>query len=153
MQREYLNLLPEDTAFFPEITYITRNDLQLQRQLGFTVKYPKWAIAYKFPAAQVTTRVEDIFCTVGRTGKVTPNAKLTPVTIAQTSVSYATLHNEDFIIERDIRVSDYVVVHKAGDIIPEVVKVVMEKRNPEMKKRQELRLKAQESHYYDIALS
>ena len=112
------------------------NDLQLQRQLGFTVKYPKWAIAYKFPAAQVTTRVEDIFCTVGRTGKVTPNAKLTPVTIAQTSVSYATLHNEDFIIERDIRVSDYVVVHKAGDIIPEVVKVVMEKRNPESKKYQ-----------------
>ncbi len=112
------------------------NDLQLQRQLGFTVKYPKWALAYKFPAALVTTKVEDILCSVGRTGKVTPNAKLTPVTIAQTSVSYATLHNEDFIIERDIRVSDYVVVHKAGDIIPEVVKVVMEKRNPESKKYQ-----------------
>lgn len=110
------------------------NDLALQEKLGYTIKYPKWAIAYKFPAEEVITRVEDIFCTVGRTGRVTPNARFIPVNIAQTSVTYATLHNEDFIKERDIRVGDYVVVHKAGDIIPEVVKVVTEKRTDGLKK-------------------
>lgn len=104
------------------------NDLAKQRQLGFTVKYPKWAIAYKFPAEEVVTTVEDIFCTVGRTGKVTPNARFIPVEIAQTMVEYATLHNEDYIKSKDIRVGDSVIVHKAGDIIPEVVKVVMDRR-------------------------
>ena len=104
------------------------NDLAKQQQLGFTVKYPRWAIAYKFPAEEVVTTVEDIFVTVGRTGRVTPNARFIPVEIAQTTVEYATLHNEDYIKEKDIRVHDSVIVHKAGDIIPEVVKVVMDRR-------------------------
>ena len=104
------------------------NSLSAQQSLGFTQKYPRWAIAYKFPAEEAVTKVKDIFCTVGRTGKVTPNARFEPVTLAQTSVEYATLHNENFIKERDIRIGDYAVVHKAGDIIPEVVKVVLEKR-------------------------
>ena len=104
------------------------NDLAKQQQLGYTVKYPKWAIAYKFPAEEVVTKVVDIFCTVGRTGKVTPNARFVPVEIAQTNVEFATLHNEDYIKAKDIRVNDSVVVHKAGDIIPEVVKVIMERR-------------------------
>ena len=108
------------------------NNLQDQATLGYTVKYPKWAIAYKFPAEEVITKVEDIFCTVGRTGKVTPNARFIPVTIAQTNVEYATLHNEDFIKERDIRIGDEVIVHKAGDIIPEVVKVVMDRRKTDL---------------------
>lgn len=104
------------------------NNLQYQKQLGFTAKYPKWAIAYKFPAEEVVTTVEEIFCTVGRTGKVTPNARFVPVEIAQSMVEYATLHNEDYIKDKDIRVNDSVIVHKAGDIIPEVVKVVVERR-------------------------
>ena len=109
------------------------NDLAKQQQLGFTVKYPKWATAYKFPAEEVVTEVKDIFCTVGRTGKVTPNARFRPVEIAQTQVEYATLHNSDFIINKDIRVGDSVVVHKAGDIIPEVVRVVLERRKSDSK--------------------
>ena len=104
------------------------NDLAKQQVLGFTAKYPKWATAYKFPAEEVVTEVKDIFCTVGRTGRVTPNARFRPVEIAQTMVEYATLHNCDYIINKDIRVSDSVVVHKAGDIIPEVVRVIPERR-------------------------
>jgi len=104
------------------------NDLAKQRTLGFTMKYPKWATAYKFPAEEVMTKVQDIFCTVGRTGRVTPNAHFAPVTIAQTEVEFATLHNEDYIKAKDVRVGDYVVVHKAGDVIPEVVSVVADRR-------------------------
>ena len=104
------------------------NDLALQKQIGYTVKYPKWAIAYKFPAEEVVTKVLDIFCTVGRTGKVTPNARFIPVEIAQSTVEYATLHNEDFIKDKDIRINDEVIVHKAGDVIPEVVDVVKQRR-------------------------
>ena len=104
------------------------NDLAKQQILGFTAKYPKWATAYKFPAEEVVTEVKDIFCTVGRTGRVTPNARFRPVEIAQTMVEFATLHNCDYIINKDIRVSDSVVVHKAGDIIPEVVRVIPERR-------------------------
>ena len=104
------------------------NDLAKQQQLGYTVKYPKWAIAYKFPAEEVVTTVEDIFVTVGRTGRVTPNARFKPIEIAQTTVEYATLHNEDYIEAKDIRIHDQVVVHKAGDIIPEVVRVLPERR-------------------------
>ena len=109
------------------------NDLTAQLALGYTAKYPKWAIAYKFPAQQVITRVLDIFCTVGRTGKVTPNARFKPVSVAQTTVEYATLHNEDFIKEKDIRIGDEVIIHKAGDIIPEVIKVVLERREADLK--------------------
>lgn len=104
------------------------NDLSKQEQLGYTAKAPKWMVAYKFPAEEAVTTIQDIFCTVGRTGKITPNARFTPVEIAQTTVEFATLHNEDYIIAKDIRVGDEVVVHKAGDIIPEVVRVIPERR-------------------------
>ncbi|MEG2330442.1 NAD-dependent DNA ligase LigA, partial [Anaerorhabdus sp.] len=105
------------------------NDFEAQDQLGFTVKVPKWAIAYKFPAEEVVTTLEDIFITVGRTGKATPNAKLTPVRLAGSTVSAATLHNEDMINQKDVRIGDTVVVRKAGDIIPEVVRSIVEKRD------------------------
>ena len=105
------------------------NSYDLQRRLGFTSRIPKWAIAYKFPAEEVKTRVEDIFITVGRTGKCTPNAKLTPVRVAGTTVGFATLHNEDNIRDKDIRINDSVIVRKAGDIIPEVVRSIKEDRN------------------------
>ncbi len=130
---QYASTIRDQLPYDIDGMVIKVNDLNLQNRLGYTVKYPKWAIAYKFPAEEVITKVEDIFCTVGRTGKVTPNARFIPVNIAQTSVTYATLHNEDFIKERDIRIGDYVVVHKAGDIIPEVVKVVLEKRQSGLK--------------------
>lgn len=96
---------------------------EFQEALGFTDKYPRWAIAYKFKAEEVVTTVEDIFITVGRTGKMTPNAKLVPVEISGSIVSYATLHNPDFIVLKDVRVNDTVVVRKAGEIIPEIVSV------------------------------
>ena len=105
------------------------NSFNDQERLGFTAKYPKWAIAYKFAAVEVDTKVEDIFVTVGRTGKITPNAKLTPVFIDGSTVSYAQLHNEDMIKLKDIRVNDTVVVRKAGEIIPEVVRVKFDERD------------------------
>ena len=105
------------------------DSLSAQEELGTTIKVPKWAIAYKFPAEEVLTVLEDIFVTVGRTGKITPNAKLTPVRIAGTSVGYAQLHNEDMIASKDIRIGDTVVVRKAGDIIPEVVRSLPERRD------------------------
>jgi DNA ligase (NAD+) len=105
------------------------NSYALQRELGFTSRIPKWAIAYKFPAEEVVTKLEDIFITVGRTGKCTPNAKLSPVKVAGTTVSYATLHNEDNITDKDIRIGDSVVIRKAGDIIPEVVRSIKENRD------------------------
>ena len=105
------------------------NSYDLQKKIGFTSRIPKWAIAYKFPAEEVKTIVEDIFITVGRTGKCTPNARLTPKKIAGTTVGFATLHNEDNIKDKDIRIGDLVVVRKAGDIIPEVVRSIKEERN------------------------
>ncbi len=105
------------------------DSLNNQQQLGFTQKSPKWAVAYKFKAMEATTIVEDIFITVGRTGKATPNAKLTPVFVAGSLISYATLHNEDMIIAKDIRVFDEVVIHKAGDVIPEVLCSLKDKRD------------------------
>lgn len=107
------------------------NDTRLYETIGSTAKAPKWAIAYKFPAEQVETLLEDIIFTVGRTGQVTPNAVLKPVQVAGTTVQRATLHNEDYIRERDIRIGDTVVIQKAGEIIPEVVKVVLDKRQPQ----------------------
>lgn len=108
---------------------IKLNDLEQQEQIGYTAKTPKWAIAYKFPALEVQTVLKDIIFTVGRTGSITPNAILEPVRISGTIVQRATLHNEDFIKARDIRVGDTVIVRKAGYIIPEVVKPLIEKRN------------------------
>lgn len=105
------------------------DDLDAQNRLGSTVKVPRWAIAYKFPAEEVITKLLDIVVTVGRTGRITPNAVLEPVRVAGTTVSAAQLHNEDMIKEKDIRIHDYVVVRKAGDIIPEVVRPLLERRN------------------------
>ena len=105
------------------------NELTAWEQLGTTVKAPRYAIAYKFPAEEVVTKLLDIVLTVGRTGRITPNAVLEPVRVAGTSVSAAQLHNEDMIKEKDIRIQDDVVVRKAGDIIPEVVRPLIERRN------------------------
>lgn len=104
------------------------NQLSEQEKLGTTVKSPRWAIAYKFPAEEVETILKDIIFTVGRTGMVTPNAVLEPVRVAGTRVSRATLHNEDYVKERDIRINDRVIIRKAGEIIPEVVKPVVDSR-------------------------
>ena len=105
------------------------NQLNEQQKLGSTVKSPRWAIAYKFPAEEVETILKDIIFTVGRTGIVTPNAVLEPVRVAGTRVSRATLHNEDYVKERDIRINDRVIIRKAGEIIPEVVKPVIDARH------------------------
>ena len=104
------------------------NDLAGQEQLGFTVKAPKWAVAYKFPAEEKEAKLLSVDWTVGRTGVVTPTANLTPVQLAGTTVSRATLHNVDYIAEKDIRKDDTVIVYKAGDIIPAVLRVVGSKR-------------------------
>ena len=105
------------------------NEFDLYDIIGYTVKVPKWAIAYKFPAQIVTTKLKDIIYTVGRTGIITPNAILDPVYVGGTMVSRATLNNEDFIISRDLRIGDYVRVRKAGEIIPEVVDVDLSRRD------------------------
>lgn len=104
------------------------NDFQTQEDIGFTIKAPRWAIAYKFPAEEANTIVNEIEWTVGRTGVVTPTAIMDPVQLAGTTVQRASLHNVDLIRERDIRLNDTVVIHKAGDIIPEVTRVVEELR-------------------------
>jgi DNA ligase (NAD+) len=104
------------------------DSLEQQAQLGFTAKSPRWAIAYKFPAEEVVTKLIDIELSVGRTGVVTPTAILEPVKVAGTTVQRASLHNEDLIREKDIKIGDYVVVKKAGDIIPEVVNVLVDRR-------------------------
>ncbi|MEN2467853.1 NAD-dependent DNA ligase LigA [Ornithinibacillus sp. JPR2-1] len=122
------------TAERPNLPYeidgivIKVDDLQIQEELGFTVKSPRWAIAYKFPAEEVVTRLTDIELSVGRTGVVTPTAILDPVRVAGTTVQRASLHNEDLIRAKDIRIGDTVVIKKAGDIIPEVVRVLPEQR-------------------------
>ncbi len=105
------------------------NELGLQRTLGNTARSPRWAIAYKFPAEQVITRVLNIGVQVGRTGALTPLAELEPVLVAGSTVSRATLHNEDIVRERDIRIGDYVVLQKAGDVIPEIVRSLPERRD------------------------
>ncbi len=105
------------------------NNLEQQRQMGNTVKSPRWSIAYKFPAEEVPTKLLDIELNVGRTGVITPTAVLEPVRVAGTTVSRASLHNEDLITEKDIRIGDTVLIKKAGDIIPEVIKSITEKRS------------------------
>lgn len=109
------------------------NEFEIQEALGFTVRVPRFAIAYKFKAEEVESVVESIFVTVGRTGKITPNAKLKPVSISGSTVSYATLHNADYIASKDIRVDDAVLVRKAGEIIPEIVSVDVSKRPDDSK--------------------
>ena len=105
------------------------NNLEEQVRLGYTAKVPKWAIAYKFPAEEVVTKLKDIIFTIGRTGQITPNAILEPVRVAGSTVQRATLHNEDNVKNKDIRIGDYVVVRKAGDVIPEVVRSLKERRD------------------------
>ena len=105
------------------------NDFATQEEIGYTVKAPRWAIAYKFPAEEAQTVVRDVEWTVGRTGVVTPTAVMDPVQLAGTTVRRASLHNIDLMKERDIRLEDTVVIHKAGDIIPEVTRVIFEKRS------------------------
>ncbi|CUH96351.1 DNA ligase [Propionispora sp. 2/2-37] len=117
-----------DLAYDIDGMVVKVNDLAGQERLGFTAKDPRWAIAYKFPAEQAVTVVEDIFTGVGRTGVLTPTAILRPVKVAGSTVSRATLHNQDFINEKDIRIGDTVIIHKAGEVIPEVIGVIVEKR-------------------------
>lgn len=109
------------------------NNIEEQRSLGFTAHHPKWATAYKFPAEEVLTKLKDIIFTVGRTGQITPNAVLEPVIVAGSTISRATLHNEDYVISKDLKIGDIVSIHKAGDVIPEVGEVKKERRTGEEK--------------------
>ncbi len=131
---EVLEFINYHTVHRKELPYeidgvvIKVNSIIEQQELGYTAKYPKWATAYKFPAEEVLTKLKDIIFTVGRTGQITPNAVLEPVIIMGTTVSRATLHNEDFVKERDLKIGDIVSIRKAGDVIPEVIEVKKERR-------------------------
>lgn len=129
---EYIRTWEEKRSSLPyEIDgiVIKVNEFELQHALGTTARSPRWAVAYKFPAQQVITRVLNIAVQVGRTGALTPLAELEPVTVAGSTVSRATLHNEDIVRSRDIRIGDYVVLQKAGDVIPEIVRSLEERRD------------------------
>ena len=132
---EVIAYIAEYTEKRPSLAYdidgivIKVNDITKYDVLGYTAKTPKWAIAYKFPPEEVVTKLEDIIFTVGRTGKITPNAVIAPTRVAGSVVQRATLHNEDFVREKDLRIGDYIVLRKAGDVIPEVVRPLPEKRN------------------------
>lgn len=139
---EVLKFINEMTSIRDSLPYdidgivIKVDDIKMQENLGFTARSPKWATAYKFPAEKVTTKLTDIVFTVGRTGKITPNAMLEPVRVAGSTIRKATLHNEDYVLSKDIRIGDVVVIQKAGDVIPEVVKVDLDRRTsilPEFK--------------------
>ena len=131
---EVLKYIDEYTEKRPSLAYdidgivIKVDDMSLYDKLGYTAKTPRWAIAYKFPPEEAVTKLEDIIFTVGRTGKITPNAVLTPVRVAGSVVQRATLHNEDFVIDKDLKIGDMVVIRKAGDVIPEVVRPVIDRR-------------------------
>ena len=132
---EVIEYIKEYTIKRPDLAYdidgvvIKVDDMSLYDKLGYTAKTPRWAIAYKFPPEEVITKLTDIIFTVGRTGKITPNAVLEPVRVAGSTVQRATLHNEDFINEKGLMIGDYVVLRKAGDVIPEVVRPVVERRD------------------------
>ncbi len=134
---EVLKYIEEYTIKRPTLDYdidgivIKVNDMTLYDKIGYTAKTPKWAIAYKFPPEVVTTKLKDIIFTVGRTGKITPNAVLDPVRVQGSMIQRATLHNEDFVMEKDLRIGDIVALRKAGDVIPEVVYACKEKRTGE----------------------
>ena len=129
-----LEFIKEKAEMRPHLSYdidgvvIKVNDVSEQLELGSTAKYPKWATAYKFPAVEVLTKLKDIIFTVGRTGQVTPNAVLEPVIVAGSTISRATLHNEDYVIMKDLKIGDIVSIRKAGDVIPEVVEAKKERR-------------------------
>ena len=109
------------------------NSLEEQKKLGFTAHHPKWAIAYKFPAEEVLTKLKDIIFTVGRTGQITPNAVLEPVIVAGSTISRATLHNEDYVKAKGLKIGDIISIHKAGDVIPEVGEVKLDRRTGDEK--------------------
>ncbi len=131
---EVLDFIEEKAKQRPTLPYdidgivIKVNSIEQQQKLGYTAKYPKWATAYKFPAEEVLTKLTDIIFTVGRTGQITPNAVLEPVIVAGSTISRATLHNEDYVKEKDLKIGDVVSIRKAGDVIPEVVEVKKERR-------------------------
>lgn len=131
---EVLNFIEEKKEIRQSLPYdidgivIKVDNIKNQQKLGYTAKYPKWAAAYKFPAVEVLTRLTDITFTVGRTGQITPNAVLEPVIVAGSTISRATLHNEDYVLEKDLKIGDIVSIRKAGDVIPEVVEVKKERR-------------------------
>lgn len=131
---EVLEFIAEKGKARPNLAYdidgvvIKVNSIRQQQALGYTAKYPKWATAYKFPAVEVLTKLKDIIFTVGRTGQITPNAVLDPVIVAGSTISRATLHNEDYVKEKDLKIGDIVSIRKAGDVIPEVVEVKKERR-------------------------
>jgi len=136
---ELLEFIEEKAVLRPNLPYdidgvvIKVNEIEQQQKLGYTAKYPKWATAYKFPAEEVVTKLTDIIFTVGRTGQITPNAVLEPVIVAGSTISRATLHNEDFVKEKGLKIGDIVSIRKAGDVIPEVVEVKEERRTGEEK--------------------
>lgn len=136
---EVLEYVKEYTEKRPSLDYdidglvIKVDDIRLYNEIGYTMKTPKWAIAYKFPPEEVYTKLHDILITVGRTGRVTPNAILEPVRVAGSMIARATLNNEDFINDLDVRIGDYVKLHKAGDVIPEVCGVDLKRRPQDSK--------------------
>ena len=122
-------LLKKKLDYDTDGVVIKVNNLKLYKEIGFTAKTPRWAIAYKFAPEEVVTKLVDIVFSVGRTGKVTPNAVLEPVLVSGSVVGRATLHNEQFVLDKNIRIGDYVVIRKAGEVIPEVVRSIVERRN------------------------
>jgi len=132
---ELLSFIEEKTLNRDNLPYdidgivIKLNNILDQKVMGFTAKYPKWATAYKFPAQKVLTKLRDIVFTVGRTGQITPNAVLDPVMVQGSTIRRATLHNEDYVKEKDLKIGDVVSIRKAGDVIPEVVESVLERRD------------------------
>ncbi len=140
---DFINYQTENRVKLPydiDGVVIKLNNLKEQKKMGFTAKYPKWATAYKFPAEEVLTKLTDIIFTVGRTGQITPNAVLEPVIVMGSTISRATLHNEEYVKSKDLRIGDIVSIRKAGDVIPEVVEAKKDRRtgnekNFEMAKR------------------
>ena len=130
---EHIGNTREEIPFGIDGAVIKVDDLALREEIGTTFKTPKWAIAYKYPPEQKETILKDIVCNVGRTGVITPMAILEPVVVAGSKISKTTLHNEDFIKEKDLKIGDHILIQKAGDVIPEVVKVLKEKRTGEEK--------------------
>jgi DNA ligase (NAD+) len=132
--KELLNYIEQWTNNRETLAYeidgivIKLDNIDDQIKLGYTAKYPKWAVAYKFPATEVLTKLKDIVFTVGRTGQVTPNAVLEPVRVAGSIISRATLHNEEYVVSKGIKIGDIVTIYKAGDVIPEVSRVIEDRR-------------------------